>query len=366
MQRRRARIIGLLAVAALAAGCEEPPEETVLTAPAAVIEPVTAAWEFEEARQFDFWIGEWDVNLRVREEDFSWAEQVAARVSIYRILDGKAILELWDSEPIIGFSIRYFDREAGRWVLWLNWPGENRSGGDGLQGEFRHGRGEFFSTFPTEDGGEGISRYTFSDIGLDRLRWDDAFSVDGGNTWSHGWIMEWSRAAPSPEWPIPDGDAHTYHTGGRCDDERFRTFEALAGSWSGAVEVAGESDAPAESSATLTVHRILDGCAVMGFLEYPVAGRIHKEFLFWTFNTYAGKYEQNLLDSREGSLLMLYYGDGSDGVVELKLREGGRKIAWDLSEAGAVRFEESVEEEGGWTVVRSGELLAVSEVDIQE
>ena len=95
MQRHRARIIGLLAVAALAAGCAEPPKETVLAAPAAVIEPVTAAWEFEEARQFDFWIGEWDVNLRIRGEDFSWADQVAARASIYRILDGKAILELW-------------------------------------------------------------------------------------------------------------------------------------------------------------------------------------------------------------------------------------------------------------------------------
>ena len=29
---------------------------------------------FEEARQFDFWIGEWDVNLRIQQGDLSWPD----------------------------------------------------------------------------------------------------------------------------------------------------------------------------------------------------------------------------------------------------------------------------------------------------
>ena len=177
-------------------------------------EPVAEVWELEEARQFDFWIGIWDVNLRMRQEDLSWRDSIRARAHIHRILDGKAILELWDSEPIKGFSIRFFDREADEWVLWLNWPGQNRSGGSGLTGRFRHGRGEFFSEFKTGDGKPGISRYTFSDITDDSLRWDDAFSVDGGKTWSANWIMEFTRKRDAPAWPIEGGPgAHLQESG---------------------------------------------------------------------------------------------------------------------------------------------------------
>ena len=49
----------------------------------------------QKQRQFDFWIGEWDVNLRVRQKDFTWKDQHKSVVHIYPILDGKAILELW-------------------------------------------------------------------------------------------------------------------------------------------------------------------------------------------------------------------------------------------------------------------------------
>jgi hypothetical protein len=52
-----------------------------------------------EARQFDFWRGQWDVNLRIRQEDGSWPDKVAARARIYSVLAGKAVLELWDSAP---------------------------------------------------------------------------------------------------------------------------------------------------------------------------------------------------------------------------------------------------------------------------
>ena len=115
------------------------------------------------------------------------------------MLEGKAILELWDEASIKGFSLRYYDAGRKEWVLWLNWPGANRSGSSSLAGTFRHGRGDFFSTYTTQDGTEGISRYSFNDITATSLRWDDAYSTDAGKTWSHNWIMEFSRTWPLQE-----------------------------------------------------------------------------------------------------------------------------------------------------------------------
>jgi len=90
-----------------------------------------------ESRQFDFWVGAWDVNLRVQQEDLSWKDSIKAEARVYPILFGKAVLELWDSPNIKGYSLRYFDVKQGKWVLWLNWPGQNSSGSSILIGSFR-------------------------------------------------------------------------------------------------------------------------------------------------------------------------------------------------------------------------------------
>ncbi|NIQ57389.1 MAG: hypothetical protein GWN71_29565, partial [Gammaproteobacteria bacterium] len=66
------------------------------------------------------------------------------------------------------------------------------------------------------DGGETISRYTFSDITPASLRWDDAYSTDGGETWTHNWIMEFTRTGAKPTLAADGGPEHTFHAGGRC------------------------------------------------------------------------------------------------------------------------------------------------------
>ena len=52
-----------------------------------------------------------------------------------------------------------------------------------LEGVFRHGRGEFFSSIVGADGNVTTSRFTFSDISANRYRWDAASSTDAGLTW---------------------------------------------------------------------------------------------------------------------------------------------------------------------------------------
>ena len=233
------------------------------------------AFSEDPARRFDFWVGEWDVNLRTLQEDLTWQDSHRARASIYSILGGKAILELWDSQPIKGFSLRYFDTGKNRWVLWLNWPGPNRSGSSSLEGRFRHGRGEFFSTRKQPDGTELLSRYSFSDISPVSLRWDDAYSKDGGKTWSRSWIMEFSRTAAAPEWPRGK-IGPTFEDGARCDRGEFRALDMLAGERRGEIAFGPDGDG-GSVAARLRGVKILDGCAVMTLLGRDGGGRTSEE-----------------------------------------------------------------------------------------
>ena len=306
----------------------------------------------EESRQFDFWIGEWDVNLRIRQDDGSWLDKVKAAAKIYPILGGKAVLELWDSQPIKGFSLRYFDPSKGRWVLWLNWPSEDRSSSSGLEGSFRHGRGEFFTEYPGKDGAKTLARYTFSDITPDSLRWDDAFSEDGGTTWSHRWIMEFTRTGARPELPADRNTAHTYHTGERCNLEQFRRFDALAGRFRGTIDLRNPANSRRLVAAELVGHKVLDGCAVITTLSYEDEGSTFESFRFHTWSSAAQAFEETHLDSSPSTPLEVFYGAAADGTLEMLLSDkndvegGNRRHRWRITD-GAIVFESETTQDDG-------------------
>ncbi len=295
-------------------------------------------------RQFDFWIGSWDVNLRQIQSDNTWKDWKQSRAQIYSILDGRAILELWEekgdrgsSETIIGYSLRYYDPGNDNWVLWLNWPGENRSGSSSLSGEFRHGRGEFFSRRPTSDSTSIISRYTFSDITPTSLRWDDAFSRDEGKTWIHSWIMEFNRVEDMPSWPQGD-NLHTYRKGERCSLPEFAEVEKFVGTWSGQVKILNENGKRNKKNITISNYKALGGCSVMSFLE--IDGKEHstlKEFSLFTYNTYASKFEDGRLSNDPNSGYKAYYGAKIENAIELthrdrQTREPIEKYTWEVND----------------------------------
>jgi hypothetical protein len=321
-----------------------------------------------EARQFDFWIGTWDVDLKIRQEDGSWPVQVEAEARIFSVLDDKAILELWDSDSIIGFSLRYYDPGAGEWKLWLNWPRADRSGSSGLAGGFHHGRGEFFSRRSAPDGGEQISRYTFSDITPDRLRWDDAFSSDGGATWRHGWIMEFTRKADRPELPVRGGPAHTYDGGGRCTLAQFRRFEALAGRREGSVEWRRDGGIEAVP-ATLVAWPVLEGCAVLSELVTTRGGEPYRRLYLHAWNTYASVFEESRLDSLAGTSLDVSYGSLAEGeVVEVVTSGGGPRpdlatdrSRWRLDGTGILLERQASDDGTTWVTVEEWRFVGPSD-----
>lgn len=287
--------------------------------PSAPPERAYSAFGEDETRQFDFWIGVWDVNLRMLQEDGSFRDTVRARAHIYSILDGRAILELWDSAPIKGYSLRYFDAETDAWHLWLSWPSENRSRTSSLTGSFRHGRGDFYSEREREDGTTLLSRFSFNDITPFSLRWDDHFSTDGGKTWRPSWIMEFSRTALEPEWPIPREEVPTYDDGGRCSLDGFRDQEVIAGEWEGTIEASGEVQ-----PARLSAYRVLDGCAVAAFFEADGLER----FAFLTFDTAREAWELDWLTPDPGSGLERFFGSGS--WTDLQSEDDDARFRWEV------------------------------------
>lgn len=256
--------------------------------PYAPSERAFSAFSEDPHRRFDFWIGEWDVNLRMQQPDLTFKDSVRSRASIYSILDGKAILELWDSGPIKGYSLRYFDPAKQKWVLWLLWPSANSASKSSLEGEFRHGRGDFRTSFTNQAGEELHGRYSFNDITPFSLRWDDLWSKDGGKSWAKNWRMEWTRLAIDPQWPIDRDHVPTFGDGSRCDDASFRPYEALVGSWRGA-------------DAALEAYRILGGCAVMASLEGST-----DEFWIFTWVGAKKRWEVDVLDQQRGTALETY------------------------------------------------------------
>ncbi|MCZ6650083.1 MAG: hypothetical protein O7D35_05380 [Acidobacteria bacterium] len=314
-----------------------------------------------EARQFDFWLGSWDVNLRIRQDDGSWKDSIRSRAKIYPVLDGKAVLELWDAPDIKGFSLRYFDPARKKWHLWLNWPGANRSGSSGLDGSFRHGRGEFFSTSSRPDGTEVMSRYTFSDITATSLRWDDAFSTDGGETWSHNWVMEFTRTGPESPLPEEGGPGHTWHDGSRCDLEPFRRFEVLAGRRSGTAERRLEDGSWSRQPAQLTGYTILDGCSVLVRIQFGEEEHALRQLMLLTWNTYTDLFEASILDNRPETPLAVFFGSEEGDRIILAHKPAAdtnpdRRHLWNLDDE-VIRLEIQKTEDQGetWqTVVRAG------------
>jgi hypothetical protein len=155
-----------------------------------------------EAHQFDFWIGNWDIEQKIIQKDGTWLKTIA-RDSVFSILKGCAIEEHWNgnvkffwagmkkTKPMEGFSIRYYDANDKKWhIKWMD--NFNPTIGDGFAGNFKDGIGEFFQEKNIEKG-KRLSRITFSDITKNSFHWDLSISSDIGKTWSKIWIMEMKR-----------------------------------------------------------------------------------------------------------------------------------------------------------------------------
>lgn len=147
---------------------------------------------------FDFFIGSWKVrNKRLRERlkgSTSW-EEFGGTTVIRKILDGLGNLEEFTLErasgPGAGMTMRFFNPQSRQWSIYL---ADNVNGLDlrPAIGEFKDGRGEFYSQEFFE-GKSIFCRVIWSEIAANSCHWEQAFSVDGGKTWETNWITDFER-----------------------------------------------------------------------------------------------------------------------------------------------------------------------------
>jgi ketosteroid isomerase-like protein len=160
---------------------------TLLCAPAwAQAPPSTPPCQSAPAyRQFDFWIGEWDVH--------NAQGRPVGESSIQLILGGCVILENWTGrDGFTGKSFNSYNRNTKKWEqVWVDVSGAFRK----FAGEFKDGELHYVAHDFDRAGRPILIRMIFQKQGDDRVRQRSEFSADAGATWQPRYDFVYTRRA---------------------------------------------------------------------------------------------------------------------------------------------------------------------------
>ncbi|EFH83897.1 hypothetical protein [Ktedonobacter racemifer] len=162
------------------------------------------------SHDFDALIGSWKVvNRRKKKQYFFLPEQALggkeeiewdefpARSRFEKQLEGRAVAEHWEGilpsgEKLLGYSVKAFEPTTQQWsIIWI----DNRNLLDlrPVVGTFEAGVGTFFQVIETPDGQPLHLRLIWDEITATTVRWQQAFSFDGGEHWETNWVMNFTR-----------------------------------------------------------------------------------------------------------------------------------------------------------------------------
>lgn len=137
-----------------------------------------------EAAQFDFWLGEWELE---------WDEEGRGTNVIAKSLDDCVILERFDGTPSIplrGMSVSVYDARPGQWrQTWV----DNQGGYLDFNGEFVDSN-MVLSRSATIDGQDVMQRMVWHEITDQGLLWNWERSEDEGESWQVLWQIRYTRA----------------------------------------------------------------------------------------------------------------------------------------------------------------------------
>lgn len=152
----------------------------------------------DKSREFDFWIGEWNIEQHIRNQNGDWLEFLAT-TKVESIVEKNVIVENWagkvqffwkgmnSPQKISGYSIRYYDKTENKWfIYWMDSLDPTFS--KPFTGNFSDkGQGVFYRANVTENGIR-YSRITFQQINKNKVNWELAVS-DNQTEWTTIWKM---------------------------------------------------------------------------------------------------------------------------------------------------------------------------------
>jgi hypothetical protein len=149
----------------------------------------------EQARQFDFLIGEWDLQHEMHFPDGRTAKWPAYGTAAY-MLDGHCVMEYTsnDADPRVPDAattiVRLWNRQMRRWeCMYTN----NRFYGILHFGGVKEGDRIVLHTFGSDASDTPVNQWVFHDWTPDGYGWFGNTSRDRGQTWKKTWIIEGTR-----------------------------------------------------------------------------------------------------------------------------------------------------------------------------
>ncbi|QEC66124.1 tetratricopeptide repeat protein [Panacibacter ginsenosidivorans] len=137
------------------------------------------------AREFDFWVGEWDVYV-------TGTTNYAGHSLVQVISGGCAILENWDSPSSTGKSINFIDPNTNKWKQ--SWAGSYANGvQEFINGEYRDSAMHFDFERKNAQGNKTMGRFIFYNQGPNQVRQFSESSADNGKTWTTNYDLTYKR-----------------------------------------------------------------------------------------------------------------------------------------------------------------------------
>lgn len=304
-------------------------------------------------RQFDFWIGDWNVaNRQRRPQGTEWGITGQATDRVYPVAGGCGIVEHWrgTASPgeVLGYSLRAWNPDKQKWDLVLLWPRPEQPRFFTLEGTFDQGRGDFFRSVTDTAGNPVRIRFSFSDITANSLQWSDGTSRDGGNSWSSTWIMDFTRRDSLAD-PLLNGPTQQRD---RCTFPEIHGMDAWLGEWRGEAILSPADTVPARAGS----YEILDGCGQMDFVTLGDGEKAVKIYRVRTYQPGLKRWVEYRLDSRQGIIQRLEGSvEGSSALLESPSDNGDQRrvrTRWTRISGDSVEFETAAQSaSGGWTTL---------------
>jgi tetratricopeptide (TPR) repeat protein len=137
------------------------------------------------AREFDFWIGDWDVYP-------TGGNQIVGSSKIEMEAGGCFILENWTAigYPNTGKSMNFVDPKTNKWKQ--VWVGSGGAVTEYINGVYKDSVMEFESSSTNAQGNTKI-RFRFFNQGPDQVRQFQEYSMDDGKTWNVSYDLTYKR-----------------------------------------------------------------------------------------------------------------------------------------------------------------------------